>query len=310
MNKVIGIGETILDIVFQDGQPQRAVPGGSTFNCMVSLSRVGLPVLFISELTDDRVGRLIKAFMEENNMQSDYICSYKEGSSPISLAFLDENQNASYQFYKNFPKDRLKVELPLIEADDVVVISSYFAVNPILRPKVLELISKAKNNNAIIYYDINFRKAHQAEREALMHIFEENIRYSDIIRASEEDLEVVFGLESKYDLIAKYPNKIFIITKGEKDVSLYHPCFAKDYPVKAIEAVSTIGAGDNFNAGLIYGLVSNSIKKERLLHMKESLWDEIIDLAKLFALNVCSSLDNYISLEMAEAISSKSSLDS
>ena len=29
MRKVIGIGETILDILFRDGQPQAAVPGGS-----------------------------------------------------------------------------------------------------------------------------------------------------------------------------------------------------------------------------------------------------------------------------------------
>ena len=28
MRKVIGIGETILDILFRDGQPQAAVPGG------------------------------------------------------------------------------------------------------------------------------------------------------------------------------------------------------------------------------------------------------------------------------------------
>ncbi|MCQ2120079.1 MAG: carbohydrate kinase, partial [Bacteroidales bacterium] len=33
---IIGIGETVLDIVFKCGQPKSAVPGGSTFNAMVS----------------------------------------------------------------------------------------------------------------------------------------------------------------------------------------------------------------------------------------------------------------------------------
>jgi fructokinase len=32
MRKTIGIGETILDIIFQDNQPRKAVPDGSTFN--------------------------------------------------------------------------------------------------------------------------------------------------------------------------------------------------------------------------------------------------------------------------------------
>ena len=36
---VVGIGETVLDIVFKNNQPQAAVPGGSVFNAMVSLGR-------------------------------------------------------------------------------------------------------------------------------------------------------------------------------------------------------------------------------------------------------------------------------
>ena len=39
MRKVIGIGETILDILFRDGQPQAAVPGGSVYNAVISLGR-------------------------------------------------------------------------------------------------------------------------------------------------------------------------------------------------------------------------------------------------------------------------------
>ena len=42
MRKIIGIGETVLDIIFKDGQPIGAYPGGSTFNAMVSLGRDGM----------------------------------------------------------------------------------------------------------------------------------------------------------------------------------------------------------------------------------------------------------------------------
>ena len=44
MRKVIGIGETILDIIFKNDQPHTAVPGGSVFNGLVSLGRLGVPV--------------------------------------------------------------------------------------------------------------------------------------------------------------------------------------------------------------------------------------------------------------------------
>ena len=59
MRKVIGIGETILDILFRNGQPTAAVPGGSVFNGLVSLSRAGVPIRFISETGNDQVGNII-----------------------------------------------------------------------------------------------------------------------------------------------------------------------------------------------------------------------------------------------------------
>ena len=53
MRKVIGIGETLLDIIFKDNKPVEAVPGGSTFNAIVSLGRVGADAFFVTETGDD-----------------------------------------------------------------------------------------------------------------------------------------------------------------------------------------------------------------------------------------------------------------
>jgi fructokinase len=64
MRRVIGIGETILDVIFRNDQPTAAVPGGSTFNAMVSLARVGIKVDFISQIGDDHVGDIIEGFMQ------------------------------------------------------------------------------------------------------------------------------------------------------------------------------------------------------------------------------------------------------
>lgn len=41
MRKIIGIGETILDIIFMNNQPSHAVPGGSTFIRSFQLGRLG-----------------------------------------------------------------------------------------------------------------------------------------------------------------------------------------------------------------------------------------------------------------------------
>ncbi len=68
MRKVIGIGETILDIIFKDEQPIGAVPGGSVFNGVISLGRAGIKAAFICETGNDRVGRKIIQFLEDNHV--------------------------------------------------------------------------------------------------------------------------------------------------------------------------------------------------------------------------------------------------
>ena len=111
MRKVFGIGETILDIIFRNDKPQKAVPGGSVFNGLISLGRLNVPVSFISELGNDRVGDMIRDFMEDNHITTEFVDRFPDGKSPISLAFLDDDKNANYIFYKDYPAQRLEVPL-------------------------------------------------------------------------------------------------------------------------------------------------------------------------------------------------------
>lgn len=135
MRKVIGIGETILDIIFEGNQPSAAVPGGSVFNGIVSLGRAGVRVCFISETGNDRVGNIILQFMRDNGIPTEHVNVFPDGKSPVSLAFLNERNDAEYIFYKDYPRQRLDVLYPKIEEDDIVVIGSYYALNPVLREK-------------------------------------------------------------------------------------------------------------------------------------------------------------------------------
>jgi Sugar kinases, ribokinase family len=88
MRKVIGIGETILDIIFKENQPYKAVPGGSVFNGLISLSRLDIPVSFISEIGNDHVGDIIADFLKENKISTDYVDRFPDGKSPVPWPFL------------------------------------------------------------------------------------------------------------------------------------------------------------------------------------------------------------------------------
>ena len=302
MRSVFGIGETILDIIFKEEQPYKAVPGGSVFNGLVSLGRLQVPVTFISEIGEDQVGDLILRFMEQNHISTQYIDRFPDGKSPISLAFLDANRNAKYAFYKDYPTQRLEVPCPRIEADDIFIIGSYYALNPALRPRMVEFLQYAHERKAIIYYDLNFRKAHAHEAIRLMPTVLENLEYADIVRGSDEDFLNLFGEQAGdrvyADHIQFYCDRL-ITTYGAKGVDLYTSRFKQHYDALAIEPQSTIGAGDNFNAGLIFGLLKEDVRLKDLADLTPDSWERIIRHGMALAGEVCQSYDNYISTDFA-----------
>lgn len=304
MRKVIGIGETILDILFRDGQPQAAVPGGSVYNAVISLGRMGQNVTFISETGNDRVGEMILANMRENGVDTANVNVFPEGKSPVSLAFLNERNDAEYIFYKDYPRQRLEVNMPEISSDDIIMIGSYFAITPVLRDKVKELLDRAHDAGAIIYYDVNFRSTHANEAIKLMPTIIENFEYADILRGSTEDFQNMFR---QPDADKVYSNHVgfycpnFICTDADGDVRLRTKHVCKDYPVTPLKAVSTIGAGDNFNAGVVYGLLKYRVRLADLAELTEADWDAIIRCGMDFSADVCKSVSNSVSREFAES---------
>lgn len=304
MRKVIGIGETILDILFRDGQPQAAVPGGSVYNAVISLGRMGQNVTFISETGNDRVGEMILANMRENGVDTANVNVFPEGKSPVSLAFLNERNDAEYIFYKDYPRQRLEVNMPEISSDDIIMIGSYFAITLVLRDKVKELLDRAHDAGAIIYYDVNFRSTHANEAIKLMPTIIENFEYADILRGSTEDFQNMFR---QPDADKVYSNHVgfycpnFICTDADGDVRLRTKHVCKDYPVTPLKAVSTIGAGDNFNAGVVYGLLKYRVRRADLAELTEADWDAIIRCGMDFSADVCKSVSNSVSKEFAES---------
>lgn len=294
--RVIGIGETVLDILFKNDQPQKAVPGGSTFNSIVSLGRAGVPSVMVTEVGGDHIGEIICRYLQENGVSSEYVCQHKHIKSHISLAFLNENNDAQYVFYKDHASVSLDGKLPEIGKDDVVLFGSFFAINPVIRPVVGDLLRTAREAGAWLYYDVNYRKDHIPDLPNVMGNIEENMRLADVVRGSTEDFGYMYGLldsDAVYERVSHYCSTL-ILTDGPRSIRVYTPEGCETYPVQAIETVSTVGAGDNFNAGYIYAMLQGSHDQASRIEMGQR-WSQ----------DVCRQIGNNISDDLVAAIKRK-----
>ena len=275
-----------MDILFKDDQPQKAVPGGLTFNSIVSLGRAGLPCAMVAETGGDHIGDIICNYLQENGVSSEFVCRHKHTKSHITLAFLDENNDAQYEFYKDHATALLDSRLPQIQADDVVLFGSFFAINPVIRPVVGSLLRTAHRSGAWLYYDVNFRKNHIADLPDVMANIEENMSLANVVRGSMEDFEYLFGLKDGDAIYERVSHlcRTLILTDGARSIRVYTPDGCETYSVQAIETVSTVGAGDNFNAGYIYAMLQGIEDQSSRIAMAQR-WSQ----------DVCQQIGNNIS---------------
>ena len=296
---VAGIGETVLDIVFRNNQPQAAVPGGSVFNAMVSLGRTagrlcpGTNLVMASQTGNDAVAGIITDFMRENRLDTGFL-QQDSGQSTVSMALLDKDNNARYEFFRDKGLPAFRTPEIRFRAEDLLLFGSYFAVSGATGPQTRELAQAARDAGAIIYYDINFRKNHPADPRTV----ERNMALSDIVRGSDEDIEALYGDPDPVRVYREHiaplcPN--YICTKGAQPAEVFSPGVHATFPTAPVtRLVSTIGAGDNFNAGIIYGILRNAFTRERVRHLSGADWGLLVPTAMRFSAEVCASLQNYV----------------
>ena len=273
-------------------------------NTAVSLGLAGLNVELITDFGKDAVGDMIIRFLHGSGVSTTYADRYQDGKTALALAMLDEHQNASYSFYKEFPADRLNLPFPELKKEDLVIFGSFYALTSGIRDKLKSFILNARQQGALVLYDPNFRTPHLPELQSLKPYILENIAMADLIRGSDEDFQNIFGSgngKEAYMQVKKSGCERLIYTRAAS-VEVFYPGNHQVFRNEVIHPVSTIGAGDAFNAGLLFYLFTKKVRKSKLSLLDKPQWESMTAMGTSFAKDVCLSYDNYISKAFAEKL--------
>ena len=175
---------------------------------------------------------------------------------------------------------------------------SYYAACTGMRPLIVQLQERAAASEAIVYYDLNFRSNHKADLESLMPAILQNFRQSTIVRGSADDLEVVFASRDArviYNMYISQYCPYLICTAGAGQITVCTPAGSYDFQAPPIDdVVSTVGAGDSFNAGFACALIWEGIMRDDLPRLGRDAWQRLVATACRFAGETCRSQENYI----------------
>ena len=295
---VYTLGESLLDIILNTIDNVIASPGGAMLNTAVSLGRLDVPVSLITELGDDSTSAQIMSFLERNNVVTDFIELYNNSNTSLALALLDENKKPKYTFIKNYPEDRKLIKIPNFNHGDILLFGSLYSLDDKIRNSILSVVNSAIKKNVTVIYDPNIRNTHHLSDIDKMMSLKQNIKLSNIIKGSDEDFTNIFGSSNYSTQISELrklnKNALVIITLGADGVIADAEGITTKLPAIETEVVSTIGAGDAFNAGIIFGLEQQNFKHESFTNIQK---DSVVNLLKSglkYSAQVCNSLDNYI----------------
>ncbi|HRY33084.1 MAG TPA: PfkB family carbohydrate kinase [Bacteroidales bacterium] len=298
MPQLVLTGEIVLDILFKNKLVIKALPGGSMLNTAVSLARAGNAPQFCGVTGQDEAGRYIKDFLESQGVKTALIRQIPGQLTPVTLGWLDDHNNAAYTFHKPpLPSPAVQPAIPALRSNDLLAAGSFFAVDPLRQPLMETLRRQLADCRCLFYYDLNFRKNHLDRLGEVMPHLRANLQAAGIIKGSEEDFRLVFGHDSPEAIRVLIPGgteKVLVVTAGDRQVDFLYRDIRLTLPVEKIRPLSTVGAGDGFNAGFIHALRGMYKGRECIETWDRSQWEGCIRSGMAFAKAVCASEENYI----------------
>ena len=97
-DRIVVIGEALIDLIQQPDGSYQAKPGGAPANVSIALARLGAHVSFAGRMSDDKFGQKLHDWLSPEKIDLSLV---ERTSDPTSLAVasLDEQGKASYSFY-------------------------------------------------------------------------------------------------------------------------------------------------------------------------------------------------------------------
>ncbi|MCP3442971.1 carbohydrate kinase [Bradyrhizobium sp. CCGUVB14] len=259
---LISCGDALIDFVptkTPDGR-EAVMPavGGSCLNVAIGIARLGAPTGFVGGISTDLFGRMIADHAAASNVE---LGLATRSDHQTTLAFVRIVAGEShYAFYdaetatRSWTFRRGSIPFNTIEA---LHVGSTTLVNDQGAAETKALIADARASSTISF-DPNCRPNLVKDKPAYLARMTEFAASADLMKMSDVDFAYLFGEEpyqQRAAALLAQGTSLVVITRGNNGAVAWH-AKAGQIEVEApkVEVADTIGAGDSFQAALLFAL--------------------------------------------------------
>ena len=262
--------------------------GGAEMNVACGVSLTGLRTGVISKIPNSEIGDYVRNKVRFNGVSDDYLVYdqsknarlgvyyYEMGAFPRKPQVVYDRAGSSITTIKleDFPED-MYTNTRCFHTSGITL-----ALSQQCRETTIEMIKKFKEAGALISFDVNFRGNLWTGAEA-KECIEGILPYVDIFFCSEDTAKLTFGKTGDVREILKsfteeYPISIVAATQrtvhspkqhsfGSVIYNAKEDKYYEEEPYRNIEVIDRIGSGDQYCAGVLYGLLSSDMDCQRAL---------------------------------------------
>jgi 5-dehydro-2-deoxygluconokinase len=271
------IGSSFIDI-----KEFSAFVGGCPTNISVGTRRLGINSALLTGIGDDPVGDFILNFLKKENVNTDYISRKIGKRSSAVILGIEPPDKFPLVYYREDCAD-INIDIsdvknvPLDQCKSLLISGTGLSKEP-SRSATIFAAEQASMMGIKVFLDIDFRADQWPDLQSFGAVVRSVLSYVDIVIGTSEEVKAAAYTgggeaiiehsqvnESKVDadlgesvksLLSKGP-EILLLKSGTEGCYIHHsdtkePVHAPGYPV---EVINTLGAGDAFASGFIYGVI-------------------------------------------------------
>lgn len=254
--------------------------GGAAGNTSLSLARLGLPPLAIGSVGDDYYGRIILDELRAAGASTQHITILRAAQTGVGVTLLREDGERLFLAFLGhllaFSDDDLVRTRHLLAGCRAVLFCGWNDLPSLTTEGIVHFLRQARGDGLTTLLDTGWDLHDWAAggRGAVLSL----LPHVDLFLPNEAEALAISGQDNAHDAARALLDAgagVVIIKRGPLG-SLYadRSCLV-EVPGFTVDAVDTVGAGDAFNAGVLYGLL-HGLPPEQLLRFANAVGAHVV----------------------------------